>query len=414
MAKLNKRRKKKKKALKIIFVILMVILALLLFALLFWKFGPADLKADLIKMLSKQQVVRDIVADEVKDDFEEKVQDTRFNKDDIIVDEEVKKKLTKYQNIVLFGIDARDDAFDQYTRSDTVIIISINNDTGAVKMVSLYRDTYLNIIGRDGSTYYSMVNAAYSGGGAQSAVSTLNTNLDLNISDYVVVNFSGLREIIDLMDGIDIKVSENEKNRINKIASDMVEGTDEEAPVLEEYGDLVHLNGLQATAFCRIRDAVFYDEAGTEYHYDFGRTARQRYVMEKLVSKAKGSGVSTLLALAKQILNMNTEDKTFIKTSLDYDQIMDLIPIMIDYNIVGSTGFPFTLSTPNIGGADLVVARGLSYNVSELHKFLFDDEAYQPSETVQSISDYIENYTGIPEVHLNEELIQGMVETEEQ
>lgn len=390
----NRGKYRRKKILILVLIILAIIVALLLAALLFLKFGSQSAKNQLIKELSKQQIVRDIVADEVKDDYEDKVQDTSFDPEEVVVNEEVEKKLTGYQNIVLFGIDARDDAFDEATRSDTMIIISINNDTGAVRMVSLYRDTYLDIIQTDGNTIYSKANAAYSWGGPQGAVSTLNTNLDLNIDDYIVVNFSGLSEIIDLLGGIDINITDLEMRRINKIGSDMEEESGKEFTEVEGSGD-VHLDGFQATAYCRIRDAVFVDSKGNEYHYDFGRTARQRYVMEKLVKNAKASGVRSLLSLAKKIMNMNTEEETFMKTSLCYDEIMDLVPVMIDYNIESSTGFPFTLETPNIDGGDLVVAEGLACNVTALHSFLFDDVDYQPSDTVNEISQYIIDYTGV-------------------
>ena len=392
--KYGKHRNSNKRTLKIVLGVSIFLFVTILSGLLFWQFGPASMKAELIKFLSKQQVVRDIVADEVKDDFEEKIQDTDFKKEEVIVPEEVEEKLTGFKNVVLFGIDARDDAFDSATRSDTIMIISINNDTGAVRMVSLYRDTYLNIIQDDGSTFYSKVNAAYSMGGAKGAVSTLNTNLDLNIDDYVVVNFSGLSEIIDLMDGIDINITDLEMRRINKIGGDMAVESGNPFTEVSDYG-LVHLDGFQATAYCRIRDAAFTDEDGTEYHYDFGRTARQRYVMQKLVAKAKSSGISTLLNLTKKIMNMNTEDRTFMKTSLGYEEIMDLVPVMIDYNLEASSGFPYTLQTPNIDGADLVVAEGLSCNVIALHEFLFNDKEYQPSKTVDEIDSYIIKRTGV-------------------
>lgn len=383
------------KKIKIICIIVMVICVSVFTA---WKMIPVDAKLELIKSLSKREIVRNIVAEEVQSDYEKNILDAEFDDQDIAVGEQIRQKLSGFKNVVLFGIDARDSSFDNATRSDTIMIISINNETGAIRIVSLYRDTFLKIIGKDGDTYYSKVNAAYSEGGAKSALSTLNTNLDLNISDYVVVNFYGLSEIIDMLGGIEIMISDLEMSRINKISTDMIEGTDIEYVPLEESGE-VHLDGLQATAFCRIRDAEFYDESGNKYEYDFGRTARQRYVMQKLVSKAKGSGISTLLSLVKQIMNMNTEEEIFLKTSLDYNEIMDLVPVLVDYNIERSTGFPFTLATPNIDGTDLVVAQGLTYNVSELHRFLFDDEEYQPSDSVRKTDDYIKTYTKIPEKH---------------
>ena len=373
--------------------ILAMIIALVLSILIYWEVSSMQQKAQMIKKLSEKKVVRTIVAGGVKDDFQEKIQDNDFKEEEIVVNEEVETKITGFRNFVILGIDARDDSFDASTRTDTILIVSINNDNGAVRVVSVYRDTYMKIIDDD-QNYYNRVNAAYNGGGARSALSTLNTNLDMNISDYVIVNFSGVSEIINMLGGIDISITEIEKDRINKISSDMVEGTDIEYSPLETFGE-VHLTGLQATAFCRIRDAVFYDEEGNEYHYDFGRTAWQRAVILKLVEKVKSGGVKQLLVLAKQVLNMNTEEKTFIKTSFSYDEIMDLIPIMIDYNLSGNIGFPAELSTPTINGMDVVVAKDLAYNVSVLHEFLFEDSEYTPSETVCEISDYIAQYTGV-------------------
>lgn len=384
-----------KKGHKVLKILFLVVFMMVVFAICFWFFAPSSAKKALIKALSKSEIIRDIVADQVEEDFQNNVQDTDFKPEEIIVPEEVEKKLTGYKNVVLFGIDARGKEFDSDTRSDTMMIISINNDSGAVRMVSIFRDTYLNIIKPNGETFYSKVNSAYSVGGPQGAISTLNTNLDLNIDDYIVVNFDGLAETINLMGGVDINVSEYEKQRINEIGSDMEAEFGITFNPVEDFG-LVHLDGYQATAYCRIRDAVFTDADGNEYHYDFGRTARQRYVMQELVTKAKGSGISSLLSLAKQVLNMNTEEKTFIKTSLGYDEIMDLIPVVIDYNIEANSGFPFTLQTPNINGADLVVAEGLACNVTALHEFLFDDADYQPTEGVIAIDRYLIDYTGVP------------------
>ena len=383
--------KKYKKTLKITGIVLASIIVL---GLVFLKLAPSSVKLQIVKALSKKQVVRDVIEDKVGDNFEEKVRDADFKEEEIVVPEEAAKKLTGFKNIVLFGVDARGSEFDSETRSDTIMIVSINNDTGAIRMASLYRDTIMRVMRSDGSSFYGKVNSAYTLGGVQAALSTLKTNLDLNIDDYVVVNFSGLAEIIDLMGGVDIKITDLEMRRINKIGSDMqIEGVGAFTE-LTEWGD-VHLDGMQATAYCRIRDAAFYDEEGNDYHYDYGRTARQRYVISKLVDKAKSSGISKLLDLAVQIMNMNTSERTFMKTSLQYDEIMDLIPIMIDYKLEGSTGFPYTQDTPIVDGNDYVVPQGLAVNVTALHAFLFDDPEYVPSQTVQEINDYIIEYTGV-------------------
>lgn len=396
----NKEWKKKRKR-AIIRNILIALAVLIIGGMAFIFFSPGNVKINLVKNLSKLKIVRSIVKSGVGDSFENNILDKEFEDSDLAIDDKVDEKLSGYTNIALFGLDARNGAFDSATRSDSIIIVSINNDTGAIKMLSVYRDTMLKLVDDDGEVRYSKVNSAYNSGGVKEAVATLNANLDLNITDYVIVNFAGLTEIIDMLGGLDLPVTEDERVLINQYCIDMLTeaGSDEAPPVLSQSGD-VHLNGLQATAYCRIRKVTYYDPEGNAVSNDFGRTARQRVVMEKLVSKAKNSGLSNLLSLAQRILNMNTEEQTFIKTSMLYDEIMDLVPVMIDYNITGSEGFPYTLTTGRVDGASMVIAKGLSYNVSLLHKFLFDEDNYQVSSQVQEISDYLINYTGIQEEKL--------------
>lgn len=383
---------------KLIRNILIMISVVIIGMVGFLKLAPGNIKVDILKGLTKMQFVRNLIELGVGDDFEDKIQDTEFKEEDLAIDAQVETKLSGYTNIALFGIDSRGDSFDSATRSDSIIIVSINNDTGAMKMVSVFRDTFMKINRANGSTVYTKANSAYNDGGATEAVSMLNNNLDLNITDYVVVNFAGLTEIIDLLGGIEVTITDEELALINQYSREMVEesGEDIQVEVLSQSGD-VHLNGLQATAYCRIRKEAYYDPTGTAHNGDFGRAARQRLVMEKIITKAKNSGIAKLMELVQQMMNMNTANKTFIKTSMDYDEMMDLIPIMIDYNMVGNNAFPFTLETGTVDGASMVIPKGLAYNVSELHKFLFEDEAYQPSDEVQSISDYIINYTGVSE-----------------
>lgn len=100
-----------------------------------------------------------------------------------------------YRNIALFGVDSQEGSLGKGTRSDTIIIASINQDTGDVKLVSVFRDTYLNL----GNDNYNKCNAAYAKGGPEQAIMMLNKNLDMNITDYVTVGFDGLIEVIDAL-----------------------------------------------------------------------------------------------------------------------------------------------------------------------------------------------------------------------
>lgn len=359
-------------------------------------------KNGFISTFSANPLVRMYLNQTTKDDYVEKVQDTNYDENKVVINEGLSENIETYKNIALFGIDPRGSEFDDSAHSDTIIIVSINNKTGEVKMASVYRDTMLKIVDEDGDVSYTKANAAFFKGGPECAVNMLNTNLDLNITDYAVVNFTGLAKIIDALGGIDVTITPEEMTYVNGYLTETRKITGLDAPDITHSGN-IHLSGLQATAYCRIRYVSFYDEDGTKYSNDMGRTARQRSVIKKLVEKAKKAGVSQLLNIADTILHYNTEDEKIIGTSLTFDEVMDLIPTMINFSLTGSEGFPFTCDTPTINKASMVVAQGLSYNVTKLHEFLFNEENYVPSGQVVEISDYLENYTGIPTVKLKED-----------
>ncbi|MGN0293608.1 MAG: LCP family protein [Lachnospiraceae bacterium] len=400
---------KKRSKLKIALTAILLIVAAIW---LFFSFAPSKYKNAVIKEVSTWPIVRKIVGMTVQDDYEKKVMDESFDANQVEVNQHVAKKLTGYTNIALFGLDSRNAEMNIGTHSDSIMVVSINNDTNAVRIASVYRDTMLKVTNPEGKVAYTKANQGFFRGGAEGALSMLNTNLDLDITDYVTINFSGLTEIIDSLGGLDLNITKQERKYINFYLIETRKITGMECEDVAEYGD-VHLNGLQATAFCRIRYTPFYDEEGNKYSDDLGRTARQRFIISKIVEKVKKAGVTEALSLAQDVMNKNAEGNPFIKTSLSYNDIMDLIPVMIDYNIEDATGFPFTLDTPTINGESMVVAQGLSYNVQKLHEFLFDEKDYQVSQEVQEISDYIMDYTGLGEVRLSEDKPEESTESEE-
>jgi len=378
------------------------IILMYLIVTVFYAWYKTD-KLGMIATLSKSSFVKNILSNtQYAKDYEKNVQNQDFDENSISVNEGLTGNVETYRNIALFGIDSRGSEFDEQTHSDTIIVVSINNKTGEVKMASVYRDTMLKIVDSDGDVSYTKANAAFYKGGPECAINMLNTNLDLNIQDYVVVNFTGLIRIIDALGGIDVNITQEEMTLINGYMTETRLITGLDSPNLTSAGN-VHLTGLQATAFCRIRYVAFTDEDGTVYNNDFGRTARQRFVIRQLVSKAKAAGATQVMEIVNTVLNYNTADEKVISTSLSLTEIMDLIPTMIGFEITGSEGFPYTVSTPTINGASMVVAQGLSYNVSRLHKFLFNETSYTPSDTVETISDYLISYTGIPTVKLEED-----------
>ena len=315
-----------------------------------------------------------------------------------------KSKFKGYYTVALFGIDARDGRMDAGVNSDSIIIVSINQDTGKIVLSSIYRDTWLNIPNDDGteSNRFRKINSAFCSGGAQSAVNTLNTNLDLNISDYVTINFEGMATIIDMLGGIDMNITEDEKYYINKYMDENMAITGISSSYVKNSGQ-VHLDGLQAMGFCRIRSCTFTDASGKKYSDDLGRTARQRFVLSLLVEKAKEAGASKLLDIAKHIFS---SESNFIKTSIDYDLMMDMIPTFIDFELGETKGFPFTYEFPKkslTNGESAIAVGGLSYNVGKLHEFLYEDVDYKPSSHVEKLDNMLKDALGTEDILLPED-----------
>ncbi len=409
--KKKKMKLKTKRKIKVaILIIESLILAMFAGMMIFyiWYSGQTNedksaFKKNMLTEFTQCSVGRSIISCSTKDLYENKVMDKDFKKENVKKNEGLKETDEKYLNIALFGIDARGSEFDSATHSDTIIVVNVNMDTKEVRMVSVYRDTMLEISDLNGNVMYGKSNLGFFRGGAEGAINMLNTNLDLDITDYAVVNFSGLIKIIDALGGIDVNITEKEREYINGYMTETRLITGEDAPDLTTSGQ-VHLNGLQATAYCRIRYTTYYAPDGKEYSYDLGRTARQRFVLEQLFSKAKQAGASEIIKIANSIINYSSEKERIVKTSLSFDEIMDLIPVVLEMNISGNTGFPFTLSTPTLDGQSYVIANGLEYNVGKLHEYLFGEKDYKATDTVKEISEYIKNYSGCDTQMLPEDI----------
>lgn len=280
-----------------------------------------------------------------------------------------------YRNIALFGVDARDGELGKGTRSDSIIIASINLDTQEIKLISVFRDTYLNL----GNDSYNKCNAAYANGGPEQAISMLNMNLDLNITDYVTIGFGGLIDSVDALGGIEMEVTEAEISHLNNYQLSMSKELGVDYIPIEKSGKQL-LNGMQATAYCRIR----YTKGD-----DFRRAERQRDVLTAMMDKAKGASVSSLTDMVNAILPE-------VETSLGVNEIVSVLGSLAGYNVVASDGFPFEDNRrgANVGSkGSCVIPDNLEENVIELHKILYPDSDYKPSRQVVSISDEIETMT---------------------
>ncbi len=308
----------------------------------------------------------------------EKVGKVTLPKEDIVINPEVKEKVETttmkgYRNIALFGVDSTTGALTKNTRSDTIMIASINQDTGECKLVSVYRDTYLNL----SNDSYNKCNAAYAKGGPMQAINMLNMNLDMNITDFVTVGFAGLSDTIDALGGVMIDVDSAELQHINNYQICMAEDLKRSYTPVTDTGYQL-LDGLQATAYCRIRYT-----AGD----DFKRAERQREVLMAVADKAKSASPATLNNVANAIF-----DKDEIYTSLDLTEILELLGDISKYEIVAQGGFPeeSMRATGTIGSkGSCVVPVSLADNVQWLHEFLFADEEYTPSTAVLQYSDKV-------------------------
>lgn len=290
-----------------------------------------------------------------------KMQHVETNPEDIAVTEGVEQQLEGYRNIAILGIDSREDNYDKGNRSDCIIIASINNKTKEVKLASVYRDTYLEITGRN----LDKVTHAYSYGGPTLTLSTLNTNLDLDIKEFVTVNFEVVKEIVDSIGGITLKINSDEVSQIPRI----------------EKAGTYNLTGEQALAYSRIRHA-----AGGDYK----RTERMRTVLMAVVEKVKTLSIGELNKLADELLPK-------VYTNINANELIMLLPQMASYKITDSIGWPYKTQGKTINGVWYGPPITLESNVKKLHEELFEETDYIPSETVKRISDAIVKKTGYTE-----------------
>ena len=313
--------------------------------------------------------------------------------------------LSGYTNIALFGVDKRTEDEGLYGNSDTAIIASINNDTKEIRLVSLYRDTYLRVDEDEyGNGIYNKCNSAYLRGGPVQAVNMMNTNMDLDIENYVSVDFSAMATVVDCLGGLDIPLTYQEIIHTNNHCVETSEQTgmdytpipvpdpkpdpEDETKIVDTY----HLNGVQVTAYCRIRQT----DSG-----DFGRTERQRLVLDMLADKAKSASFDTLNDIVDQVFPL-------IQTNFSKSQLIKLGTSIMSYSMGETTGFPVDYIvgaelTQPVTGLDCIIPTTLETNVKYLHEFLFSDEDYQPSETVTVRSDFVVDRTGYGESYVADE-----------
>ena len=303
-------------------------------------------------------------------------QDVDFNKsvvENTNIDLAAKEAMTGYWTVAVFGVDSRDGNVGKGSNADVQIIANADMATGDVTLVSVYRDTYLNL-GK--GTRYAKINEAYADGGPEQAVAALNKNLDLNIQNYITFNWKAVADAIDMLGGVDIDVTKSEFYYMNAYITEtcLKAGITKNpaAHYLKQAGQQ-HLDGVQAVAYARLR---YMDN-------DFERTRRQREVIEQCLANAKKADLATLTQIIDTVLPQTA-------FNIDTADIVELARGVSRYNIKESQGFPFDLKGQMMGKkGDCVIPNTLSSNVSKLHEILFGVENYKPSSAVETYSQKI-------------------------
>lgn len=279
-----------------------------------------------------------------------------------------------YWTIAIFGVDSRDGNLGKGALADVSMVCSINKKTGEMRLVSVFRDSYLRIDNKD--TYHK-INEAYFKGGYKQAVEALEQNLDLKIDDYAVFNWKAVVDAINVLGGVDLEITDREFAYINSFITETVNSTGVGSHHLTQSG-ANHLDGVQAVAYARLR----------LMDTDFNRTERQRKVLGLAMDKTKGADFGTLKTLVGTVFPQ-------VSTSIGVDNVLSLAKNARKYYIGQSSGFPFSHTEMKIGKMDCVIPTTLESNVVQLHEFLYDDSNYRPSSMVQKISGYISEKSGL-------------------
>lgn len=280
-----------------------------------------------------------------------------------------------YWTVALFGVDSRDNSLGKGNNTDVIIIANVNQANGEIKLVSIFRDTYLNL---DDDGTYNKINQAYARGGPKQAIKALNKNLDIQIDDYATFNWKAVADSINILGGVDVELSKAEFYYINAYITETVEATGVASQHLKSAG-MNHLDGVQAVAYARLR----------KMDTDFARTERQREIIQQSFVKLRQANFSVINNVMEVVFEQ-------ILSSVTLNDIIPIAKNLTKYTIVDTMGFPAARSDANMGKkGDCVIPQTLESNVIELHRFLFGEEDYQPSDMVKNISKKISADSGL-------------------
>lgn len=277
------------------------------------------------------------------------------------------ENMKDYTNYAFFGIDSQTGSMsDRGNRSDSIIVVSIHNSTKEVKLLSIYRDTFVSINGK-----YNKINAAYSWGGPELAVSTINRNLDLNIEKYATVNFKILADLVDSIGGVEVKIDKSILKNLNAYIKNMNKLNGGNSPTIPSAGTYT-LDGNQAVAYSRIR----YTAGG-----DLARAGRQREILQKIFDKGKKNPLKLLSAMDDVLPQ--------VKTNMEQKELFNMFLSAFRYDIKDQQGFPWDQKEMKYYGVYYGFPTTLKENAIQAHQYLFGTKNYQISDELGRINQKI-------------------------
>lgn len=272
-------------------------------------------------------------------------------------------------NIALFGIDARQVGATT-GNTDSIMVLSIDNKHHTVRLFSILRDSLVEVNGKP-----HKINALYAMGGPQLAIKTINQLFGLDIRHYATINFEGMRYVIDAMGGIEVELTEQERINANYHMKYLAEAQGFKPDYIEKAGKQI-LNGMQACEYARLRKTATVDGE----NWDYGRTDRQRYVLEQLFNKALKLEKSKYPATIKAFL-------PYVQTSLGYSDIFSLAGILMTDDVkMEQAKAPMHeyVIDDNYTAAGVGAAKYYNYDYAKktVHAFLY--EGISPEEYIKT------------------------------
>ena len=314
---------------------------------------------------------------------EKKIEDKLKNFDyvsldgkDLDIDQEVNEQLVDYRNILLLGIDTRANEDDKNCRSDAMVLVTINKKTNEMFLTSILRDSFLDLE-EEGYKMLDKLTHAHVYGGPVNTIRAINRNLDLNIKDYMRVNWRTVADISEAFGGVTVNIKDYEIDEMNKYIKDTNRNLHGSKKMITKAGKQ-RLNGIQTVTYCRIRKVG---------NGDVERSLRMRRVIRQLMKKATKMDLKKLSETADKVLPE-------IQTSINPKDMMSILKRYKAYKIKRSRSWPYKYSGllfDNGSGQDIWydVPITLESNVIKLHERVFNQKNYQPTGRVREISEQI-------------------------